>query len=199
MTTANSRTADYPVEDIFLNRWSPRAFTAEPMPDADLHTLFEAARWAPSSSNTQPWRFFYAKRDTPAFGAFLGLLNPSNQVWAKNASVLMILASKKTFTPPGKSEAAESRSHSFDTGTAWGFLALQAHRLGYATHAMGGFDVARSIVELNMPEDYRPEAAIAIGRIGDREALPEALRAREQPNSRNPQSVFVREGGFPKG
>lgn len=196
MTTANSRTADHPIDAIFLERWSHRAFTAEPISDADLATIFEAARWAPSSSNSQPWRFFYAKRDTPAFPAFLGLLVPSNQVWAKNASVLIILASKKTFIPAGKSEPVETRSHSLDAGAAWGYLALQALRLGYGAHAMGGFDVERSKAELNMPEDYRPEAAIAIGRVGDKATLPEALQAREQPNGRNPQSDFVREGGF---
>lgn len=194
----NPRKADYPVDSIFLNRWSPRAFRPEPIPDSDLHALFEAARWAPSSLNSQPWRFFFAKRDTPLFESFLGLLLPGNQSWAKNASVLLILASQKTFTPPGKTERSESRSHSFDTGAAWGFFALQAHILGYGVHAMGGFDVARASAELNLPEDYRPEIAIAVGRVGDKETLPEALRARETPNGRNPQSDFVREGGFAK-
>jgi nitroreductase len=197
MTTANSRRADYPIEPIFLERWSPRAFSGEAISDADLRTIFEAARWAPSSYNSQPWRFFYAKRDTPAFAAFLGLLSSSNQVWAKNASALMVLASQKNFTPPGKNEPVESRSHSFDAGAAWGYLALQTLRLGYAAHAMAGFDAARAHKELNMPEDYRPEAAIAIGRMGDKALLPEAIRAREHPNGRNPQTAFVVEGGFP--
>ena len=156
-----------------------------------------SSRWAPSSSNSQPWRFFYAGRETPAFATFLDLLNPSNQLWAKNAGALMILASKKTFTPPGKTEAVESRSHSFDAGAAWAYLALQALRLGYAAHAMGGFDVSRSAAVLNMPADYRPEAAIAIGRVGDKALLPDALRERETPNGRNPQADFVFEGGFP--
>jgi nitroreductase len=196
MTTANSRSADHPIEAIFLERWSPRAFTGEAISDADLRTIFEAARWAPSSFNSQPWRFFYAKRDTAAFATFLGLLTPSNQVWAKNASALMIVASQKNFMPPGKSEPVESRSHSFDTGAAWGYLALQTLHLGHAAHAMAGFDAARAHKELNMPEDYRPEAAIAIGRVGDKANLPDALRAREQPNGRNPQTEFVFEGGF---
>ncbi len=186
MTTATSRRADYTIEAIFLERWSPRAFTGEAISDADLHRIFEAARWAPSSYNSQPWRFFYAKRDTPAFAAFLGLLTASNQVWAKNASVLMIMASQKSFTPAGKSEPVESRSHSFDAGAAWGYLALQTLRLSYAAHAMSGFDAARSHKELNMPSDYRPEAAIAIGRRGDKAILPEVPArkgAAERPQS----------------
>jgi nitroreductase len=197
MTTANSRSSDYPIEAFFLERWSPRAFTGEPIPDADLNTIFEAARWAPSSYNSQPWRFLYARRDTPDFERFLGLLIEFNQSWAKNAAVLVIVLSKKTFTPPGKSEAAPTHSHSFDAGAAWGYLALQASRSGYAAHGMTGFDIPRAAVELNVPDDYRVEAAVAIGRIGDKSILPEPLRAREQPNGRDLQSAFVFEGGFP--
>ena len=197
MTTANSRSADYPIEPFFLERWSPRAFTGEPIPDADLHTIFEAARWAPSSYNSQPWRFLYARRGTPAFDKFLGLLVEFNQSWAKNASALVIVLSKKTFAPPGKTEAAPTHSHSFDAGAAWGYLALQASRSGYAAHGMAGFDIPRTAAELNVPDDYRVEAAVAIGRVGDKSILPEPIRAREQPNGRDPQSDFVFEGAFP--
>jgi len=197
MTEANSRKSDYPIEAFFLERWSPRAFAAEPIPDADLRTIFEAARWAPSSFNAQPWRFLYAKRETPAFAKFLGLLFDSNQIWAKNASVLAVLVSKKTFLPSGKTEPIASHSHSLDAGAAWGYLALQASRSGYAAHGMAGFDIARAAVELNVPEDHRVEMAFALGRIGDKSILPENLRAREQPSSRNLQADFVFEGGFP--
>jgi nitroreductase len=197
MTEANSRKADHAIEAFFLERWSPRAFLAEPMPDEDLRILFEAARWAPSSSNAQPWRFLYAKRETPAFAKFLGLLAASNQVWAKNASVLAVLISQKSFTPAGKSEPVASHSHSFDAGAAWGFLALQASRSGYAAHGMIGFDIPRAAVDLNVPDDYRVEMAFAVGRVGDKSLLPENLRAREHPSGRNPQADFVFEGGFP--
>lgn len=197
MTTTNPRRADYPIEPIFLERWSPRAFSIEPISDADLHSVVEAARWAPSASNTQPWRFFYGKRGTPAFAKILGLLVASNQVWAQNAAALMILASQKSFVAAGKSEAVASRTHSFDTGAAWAFLALQALHLGYVTHAMAGFDAPRAASELNMPENYNPEVAIAIGRLGDKTSLPEPYLAREQPSSRNPQSDFTFEGAFP--
>src|SRR4029079_10675808 len=93
MTKANSRTADYPIEALFLERWSPRAFTDEPISERDLLTLLEAARWAPSSFNSQPWRFLYARRGTEPWAQFLGLLNEYNQSWAKNAAALLILVS----------------------------------------------------------------------------------------------------------
>ena len=197
MTTANSRSSDHPIEAFFLERWSPRAFSGEPIPDADLRAIFEAARWAPSSFNSQPWRFLYARRDTPEFEKFLGLLIEFNQSWAKNAAVLIIVLSKKMVAKTGKSEAAPTHSHSFDAGAAWGYLALQASRSGYAAHGMTGFDIPRAAAELNVPDDYRVEAAVAIGRIGDKSLLPESIRAREQPNGRNPQAEFVFEGGFP--
>jgi nitroreductase len=195
MTKANSRVADYPIEPFFLERWSPRAFTGEAMPDADLKTIFEAARWAPSSFNAQPWRFIYARRDTPAFATFEGLLSEFNRSWAKNAAVLAVIVSKKTITV-GQNEPRASRSHSFDAGAAWAYFALQASLLGYGTHGMGGFDHARAAVELNVPDDYRVEIAVALGRSGDRSLLPESVAARETPNGRNPQKDFVFEGKF---
>ncbi|SFK23308.1 nitroreductase family protein [Methylocapsa palsarum] len=195
MSQANSRAADYPVEPFFLNRWSPRAFTGEAIPDADLRTIFEAARWAPSSFNAQPWRFIYARRDTPAFATFTGLLSEFNRSWAKNAAVLAVVVSKTTITV-GKNEPSPSRSHSFDAGAAWAYLALEASLLGYGTHGMGGFDHVRAAKELKVPDDYRVEIALALGRPGDKSILPEALAAREKPNGRNSQSDFVFEGEF---
>jgi nitroreductase len=198
MSQENPRVADHPINPLYLERWSPRAFTGESIPDADLFTLFEAARWAPSSYNSQPWRWLYAKRDTPHWEKFLGLLSETNRSWAKNAAVLMVLASRSQMeAPPGSGRFVTSHSHSFDTGAAWGYLALEAQRLGWAAHAMVGFDIPRAAIELNVPEDHRVEAAIAIGRRGDKAILPEALAAREIPNARKPQSAFVFEGGFP--
>ncbi len=196
MAETNPRQSEHPIDSIFLERWSPRAFTGEAVPEADLRSMFEAARWAPSSSNVQPWRFFYAMAGTPHFAKFLGLLNESNQVWAKAAGALVVLVSKTTQVSARDNSSVPNSSHSFDTGTAWGFFALEAHKLGYATHAMGGFDKERAKIELKLPEDYRPEAAIAIGRRGDKATLPEALQAREMPNGRLPQAQFVFEGGF---
>ncbi|MFZ0558273.1 MAG: nitroreductase family protein [Methylovirgula sp.] len=197
MSKINPRHADYPIASQFLERWSPRAFTGEALPEYDLRTMFEAARWAPSSSNRQPWRFLYALAGTADFDRFLALLNEGNRVWAKHASALVILISKTTQPVSGTDKFVASRTHSFDTGTAWGFFALEAMRLGWATHAMAGFDVARSIVDLKIPDEYRPEAAIAIGRRGDKSLLPEYLREREVPNGRRPQKDFVFAGEFP--
>jgi nitroreductase len=196
MTSANSRTADHPIDPLFLERWSPRAFTGEAISVQDLMTLFEAARWAPSSYNSQPWRFLYARRDTEQWPQFFGLLNAFNQSWAKNAAVLIILVSKSTLLPSGSLKEVPSHTHSLDAGAAWGNLALQAARSGWAAHGMAGFDVARAASELAVPSDHRVEAAIAIGRIGDKSILPETLRAREQPSGRLPLSQLVKEGGF---
>jgi nitroreductase len=196
VSATNPRVADHPVDSQFVNRWSPRAFTGEALAESDLRTMIEAARWAPSASNLQPWRFFYALRDTPEFDTFLGLLNPSNQTWAQKAGALLILASKSTNLPAGSDTPVPSRSHSFDTGAAWAYFALEAQRLGWAAHAMGGFDVARTGPTLNLPEDFRPEAAIAVGRKADPGDLPEALRAREVPNGRKRQDEFTFKGGF---
>jgi nitroreductase len=198
MEEEKARRADYPVDPIFVARWSPRAFTGEVVPESELRIMFEAARWAPSSSNLQPWRFLYARAGTPHFEKFLHILNESNQVWAKNAGALIILFSKTLQFSSRDSKLVPSYTHSFDTGTAWGFLALQAWKLGWVAHGMGGFDKERAVTELKVPSGYRPEAAIAIGRHGDKSLLPENLREREAPNGRNPQREFVFEGDFPE-
>jgi nitroreductase len=196
MTEANPRVADHPIDSLFLQRWSPRAFTGEAIPEAELLTLFEAARWAPSAYNAQPWRFLYARRDTPHWQRFLGLLVPFNQSWASRAAALVILVSDPAFQPPGADQPVSLRSASLDAGAAWGSLALQAARSGWAAHGMAGFDVERAASELNVPAGQRVEIAIAIGRQGDKSILPEGLQAREQPSWRKPVEAFIFEGGF---
>jgi nitroreductase len=196
MTDANPRKPDHPVDSIFLDRWSPRAYTGEAIPDAELATIFEAARWAPSSYNSQPWRFLYAKRDTAHWEKFLGLLNEFNQSWAKHAAALIVVISSKTMLPPGATAAVPSHSHSFDAGAAWGSLALEASRLGWPAHGMVGFDIPRAASELGVPEGFRVEAAVAIGRKGDPSLLPAGLAAREVPSPRKPVTEFAFEGGF---
>jgi nitroreductase len=196
MTTANSRTAAHAIDPLFLERWSPRAFTDEPISEAQLMTLFEAARWAPSSFNVQPWRFVWARRGTGHWPRFLGLLSAYNQSWAKNAAALVILVSKTTMLPRGADKEVPSPTHSLDAGAAWENLALQAARSGWAAHGMAGFDVPRTAVELGVPSDYRVEAAIAIGRRGDKSILPEALQGREGPSDRLPLAQIVSEGHF---
>lgn len=195
-STVNSRTADHVIDPLFLERWSPRAFTDEIISEAELKALFEAARWAPSSYNSQPWRFIYARRGTAHWQTLLGLLNEFNQSWAKNAAALVVIVSKETMAVPGKTEEVPSHSHSFDAGAAWANLALQAVRLGWQAHGMVGFDRERALSELRVPAGYRVEAAVAIGKPGDKAQLPEALQARETPSQRNPISATAFEGAF---
>jgi nitroreductase len=159
--------------------------------------ILEAARWAPSSYNSQPWRFLYARRDTPQWDAFLALLIPFNQSWAKQAGALVIIVSSTTMMPPGADKPVPSYSHSFDTGAAWAQMALQATRSGWAAHGMVGFDMPRATEELKIPEGFRVEAAVALGRMGDKSLLPEAMAAREAPSGRKPLAELAFEGGFP--
>ncbi len=193
------RKADYPIDPMFIERWSPRAFDGATMPEADLLTMFEAARWAPSAYNSQPWRFLYALRDTPSWDRFLGLLVPFNQSWAKDSSALVILVSNSTMVPPGKDQAIPSHSHSLDAGAASSNFAHQANKLGYYVHGMVGFDMDRAFAELGVPKGYRVEAAYAVGKLGDKSKLPEGLQAREFPSPRLPVSEIAFEGGFKNG
>jgi nitroreductase len=194
----NPRKPEHHVEPLILDRWSPRAFTGEDIPESELMSLFEAARWAPSSYNSQPWRFLYARRGTAHWDKFLGLLNAFNQSWAKDASVLIILVSNSVMLPPGTDKAIPSHSHSLDAGAAWENLALQATKSGWHAHGMVGFDIARAFAELDVPEGYRVEQAIAVGRKADKSKLPEGLQAREMPSDRLKVSEIAFEGGFKK-
>lgn len=193
----SERFPDHPIDQIFLNRWSPRAYDPTSMPAADLLTILEAARWAPSAYNFQPWRFLYSHRGDAHWRQFLNLLDPFNESWAQHASALVVVLSD-TLTPADNSRAQKLlRSHSFDVGAAWAQLALQSTALGYQAHAMAGiyFDQVRE--ELLVPENYRVEVAIAIGKRADPSVLPEALQARERPSERLPVKEIAFPGVFP--
>jgi len=192
------RQADHPIDPLFLERWSPRAFDGSDIPDADLAAIFEAARWAPSAFNSQPWRFLYARRGDENWQRFLGLLIPWNQGWAHSASVLVYILSDTLPMTGRDGTPKESRTHSFDAGAAWVSLALQATRMGYHAHGMSGIDYELARAELGVPERCRIEAACVIGRIGDPAILDEKQRAREHPSDRKPQSEFVFAGAFPR-
>ncbi|MEF7613516.1 nitroreductase family protein [Aquincola sp. MAHUQ-54] len=194
MTT--HRHAEHPIAPFFFERWSPRAFTGEAIDEPTLWTLFEAARWAPSAFNAQPWRFIYGRRGTPAFQTLFDGLLPSNQAWAGQASALVAVVSARQVTAPGKAQPQDNHSHSFDAGAAWAHLALQAQLLGWHTHGMGGFDRDKLRASLGVPEGYAFEAVVAIGRMGDKSTLPEALQAREVPSSRRPAGQSAAEGRF---
>ncbi|MGD0584746.1 MAG: nitroreductase family protein [Oryzomonas sp.] len=189
---SDKRQADYIIDAIFLNRWSPRAMSGEEIPAEDLMVLFEAARWAPSSYNNQPWRILYARRNSEHWPLFFDLLVDTNKAWCVNAAALLVMVSKTTFDHSGK----PSRTHSYDTGAAWENLALQGNLRGYVVHGMQGFDYDRARTALNIPEDYQVEAMAAIGWPGRVEDLPEALQERETPNDRRKLAQTVCEGPF---
>lgn len=192
----NTRIAEYAIDEQFIQRWSPRAFNDEAISEDTLRSFLEAARWAPSAYNSQPWRFLYARRDTPNWQRYLGLLNEFNRSWAQHASALVIILSKTTFTAPGASEEGPALWHTFDTGAAWAHLALQASLSGWHTHGMAGFDQALTRQELKIPEGYDVHAAIAVGKLGDKTRLAEHLQARETPSPRKPLSELAAEGDF---
>ena len=190
------RTPDHPIDNIFLQRWSPRAYDASRMPAADLLTILEAARWAPSAFNIQPWRFVYAMREDACWGDWLELLDPFNADWARHASALVFVASDRLVPGDGAAPARESQTHSFDTGAAWAHLALQATLLGYHAHAMAGIHFERVRQRLSIPERFRVEIAVAIGRRAAPSALPPALREREVPSPRLPLEAIASAGSF---
>ncbi len=187
------RTADHPILDLFLKRWSPRAMSGETIPDADLMTLFEAARWAPSTYNEQEWRFLYATRDGEHWETFLGLLMEANQAWCKNAAALIVGLSCKTFSRNGKPNPV----HTLDCGMAVENLLLQGATMDLVCHAMAGFDRSKARVALNIPDDYDVEVMIAVGRPADTDVLPEDYQEMDQqPSGRKPLSEIVASGPF---
>jgi len=185
------RTPQHPVDPLFPRRWSPRAMSGAPVAQEALLTLLEAARWAPSGGNGQPWRFVYGLGGTPAFDALLAALVPANREWAHRAGALVLLAAK-TVRDDGK----PATSAAFDAGAAWMAFALQGTISGLVVHAMGGFDrdVARAAASL--PPGVEPQVVIAVGHPGRVEGLPERLRAREQPSERLPVEAIAFEGSL---
>jgi nitroreductase len=191
------RVVEADVNSLFIERWSPRAFSEEPIPAETLRTLFEAARWAPSCANEQPSLFVYATSADDRARFALGL-SPSNRVWAERAPVLAFLFARNRFAQAGPYQGHSNPSSTFDAGAAWMSLALQAHMVGLSTHAMGGIEHAE-VYRLTgvSPTEYTAVVAIAIGRRADPSALPEPLAARERPSPRRPLNEVAVEGHFP--
>ncbi len=195
MTEPTPRSPDHAIDPLFHTRRSPRAFTGEAVPEAELMRMIEAARWSPSAYNAQPWRFLYALRGDRHWDLFLDLLVPGNQRWAKDTGALLFLVSSVNMKVGD--ELKPSASHSFDAGAASLAFQLQAIRQGWHAHGMAGFDRDRAMTALNVPEHHRIEAAYAVGRMTPPAELPEEQRAREAPNGRRPITDFTFAGGFP--
>ncbi|HYP97499.1 MAG TPA: nitroreductase family protein [Polyangiaceae bacterium] len=188
----SNRLPDAEVDAQFVERWSRRAISERPLSSAQVQSLFEAARWAPSANNFQPWLFVYASRPESLAHA-RELLLPTNQRWANRAPLLVFVFARKRHPET----LAPLRTAAFDTGAAWQSLALQAHKLGLSTRAMGGIHHDRVYEVLGVPaEDFESMIGIAIGYPDSRDVLPGDLHEKEQPNARKPTREFAFEGSY---
>jgi len=186
------RKSGYPVMELILQRWSSRAMSGELLTNSELMTIFEAARWAPSSYNNQPWRFIYAIKNSPEWNSIFNLLVPFNKLWAKNAAALVVIISANKFTHNNE----PSPTHSFDTGAAWANMALQGTSMGLVMHAIEGFDYQKAREELKIPDGFTIEAMLAIGKPARKEVLPLELQEKEVRSGRRPITELIAEGSF---
>jgi nitroreductase len=187
-----SRKPDHPIQSLILNRWSPRAMSGEEITEQELKSLLEAARWAPSSYNAQPWRFIYARRSHPSFPTFVDLLVEFNRLWAPKAAVLGVVASRKTFEKGNK----PSHTHAYDAGAAWENFALEGCSRNLVVHGMEGFDYDKAKKVLKIPDEYEVHAMFAVGKKAPAESLPPDLQQREVPSGRKKVEEFAFEGSF---
>lgn len=181
--------SDVPLHDLISHRWSPRAFAPIGITVGELQSLFEAARWAPSAFNEQPWHFLCARRENiDQFKKLLDCLNPNNQLWAQHAAVLIIAVARLELTGKGQ----PNRTAFYDLGQAVASLTSQATSLGIAVHQMVGFDAAQARSACTIPEGHEPLVALAAGRPGTPDSLPDNLRQRElAARTRKPATDFV--------
>ncbi|MDP3276958.1 MAG: nitroreductase family protein [Deltaproteobacteria bacterium] len=187
-----SRTADHPIHPLLLNRHSGRAMNGEALSADALKQLLEAARWAPSCANRQPWRIVYAHNATPAFDAIFATLAEGNQLWCRRAAVLLAICSSSV------ADGQPNGPHTFDTGAAWMAIALQASTMGLVCHAMAGVNYEACGAAIALPSDHTLHCVVALGHPGDINDLPDFLQAREIPNGRNKTETFSLEGSFAK-
>ena len=184
--------AAHPIHDLLRRRWSPRAFSERMIEPEKLQSLFEAARWAPSSNNEQPWHFIVGTKDDPsAHDLLFHCLKEGNKKWAFRAPMLMLSVARMNF----EEEGTPNRHAWHDTGMAAFSLTLQATALGLIVHQMAGFDVEKARTDLGIPSGFEPVAMIAVGYPGDPAELSDYLREREmKPRERKPMTLFVSSG-----
>jgi nitroreductase len=184
-----ARVAEHPIDPLFLRRWSPRAMSGAPVTRDALLSLLEAARWSPSGGNSQPWRFVYALRDTPAFAAIFDTLEAGNREWCVRAGALVLL-STQMIRPDGRAAGGAP----FACGAAFMAFALQGTLAGLVVHPMGGFDRERIRLAAGIAPGLEPQLVVAVGHPGMVQDLSERNREREQPSGREPVSAWAREG-----
>jgi nitroreductase len=189
---ASARTAEVPVLGTFVARWSRRALSSRPIPEDAVRALFEAARWAPSASNSQPWLFVF-NDDEESLARARPLVSERNRAWADRAPLLVFVFARRQHPETGK----PLRTGAFDTGAAWFALALQAQAQGLSTRAIGGMDHERAYDVLGVPRDeFESMAAIAVGYPGAPDELPADFAAREVPSARRSTSTFAFRGRY---
>jgi nitroreductase len=188
------RTSPYPVNRIFLDRWSPRAMSGELLSETELMTVLDAARWAPSSYNAQPWELGIARKGTPEWDLYFDLLVDFNKSWCDKAGALIIIVSRNNF--PWNNQP--NSTHSFDTGAAWENMALQASELNLVAHGMAGFDHDKARKVLNISDDYTVDAMVVLGKPGKKKDLSKQLQENEHPSDRKPLKEIIFEGKFNK-
>ncbi len=188
-----SRFSDYPILDVILHRWSPRAMSGEAISEAELMTILEAGRWAPSTYNDQPWHFVYCKNGSEGWNNLFNTLVPFNQVWCVNGSILLCILSAKICTATGQ----PSPTHLLDAGAAAENMALQASSMGLVMHGMSGFDYEEARKVLRVSDDYDVAMLFVIGKPAPASTLPKELAEREMVQSdRRPLAESISEDVF---
>lgn len=191
-TKINQRETTYNIDPVHVNRWSTRSFSDQQVEEEKLYAILEAATWAPSAANWQPWHFIVAQSDEER-AVILDFLYEGNALWCQYVPTFIVLTSRKIHEETGNAIA----SHTFDAGTAWGYLSLEANRQGLMTHAMTGLDKEKAKASLEIPDEYELQAVIAVGyHDPTNKNLSEALIAREVRSTRKPVNEFISKGKF---
>lgn len=189
----NPTNNNYCVNNLIEERWSTRAFSSKPVKKEQLQSILEAARWAPSAFNEQPWRFILGQKGDSTYDSILSTLIDWNIIWASNASVLILNVAKKTFTLNGNNNV----TFKYDLGQAVAFMILEAINQGLHTHQMSGFDANKAVELFNIPNDFQAVSVTALGNYGNVDDLPEDMALMEtKPRERKGLNEIIFSGKF---